>query len=238
MPFRLLLLDDHRLFAECLTVTLASRLSAEVVHAASPDAAVTALRQSPVDMVVSEVFLGAKSVMDWLPGYLNIAPGPQLLLLAAAYCENLIQASLKLQAIGYLLKSDSLDDLLGGITTGMQGRRAYSSSIRAHLDSDDGVPRLNADSRARLLSEVQLRIMRHLVAGHSVKDTARLLGATPKSIDSHKYRIMKLMQAHSLTQLARMAVAKGLVAASYLDSTFRRSTTRDDHQPDECRSPC
>ena len=52
----------------------------------------------------------------------------------------------------------------------------------------------------------QLEILRLLAIGDSVREVAEKLALSPKSVDSHKYRIMKIFEIHNRVHLARFAI--------------------------------
>jgi len=56
-------------------------------------------------------------------------------------------------------------------------------------------------------------VLRHLAYGLSVKDVARKMHISVKSVDSHKYRIMQSLGIHDRVDLARYAIREGLVCA-------------------------
>ena len=63
------------------------------------------------------------------------------------------------------------------------------------------------------LTRREREIVCHLARGESVKDVARSLGLAPKSIESHKYNIMKKLQIHDRVELALFALRHGLASS-------------------------
>lgn len=62
-----------------------------------------------------------------------------------------------------------------------------------------------------LLTSRQLEVLRHLARGDSVKEIARQMHLSQKSVDSHKYRIMSKLGIHDRVELARFAIREGLM---------------------------
>ena len=69
------------------------------------------------------------------------------------------------------------------------------------------------DSGNRLLSLTsrQLEVLRHLAIGRSVKEIAWKMHLKPKTIDSHKYNMMRRLDIHDRVSLARFAIREGLI---------------------------
>ncbi|MCH7685179.1 MAG: response regulator transcription factor [Planctomycetes bacterium] len=60
------------------------------------------------------------------------------------------------------------------------------------------------------LTPRQLEVLRHLAEGHSVKDVAKRMLVSVKSVDNHKYRIMRKLRIRDRVELARFAIREGL----------------------------
>ena len=126
-----------------------------------------------------------------------------------------IEQALRSKAAGYVLKSDSLACLLTAVQAVAKGGTFYSEAIRdrVSIDPATGNTRAQFESRMTQLSDRQLEVLRHLAYGLSVKDVARKMHISVKSVDSHKYRIMQSLGIHDRVDLARYAIREGLVCA-------------------------
>ena len=74
---------------------------------------------------------------------------------------------------------------------------------RGRVDADSGVIR----QRAALLTTREREVMQLVAAGNTSKMTGRLLGTSHRTVEIHRARIMVKMQAASLADLVRMAMA-------------------------------
>jgi len=63
------------------------------------------------------------------------------------------------------------------------------------------------DRRLALLTPREREVMDHVIAGETNKVVARALGASHRTVEIHRTRVMQKMQAGSLADLVRMAVA-------------------------------
>jgi two-component system response regulator FixJ len=64
--------------------------------------------------------------------------------------------------------------------------------------------------RLTRLSRREHEVMTRLVAGNSNKVTALTLGLSPRTVEIHRARVMEKMQARSLSELVRLAIAAGI----------------------------
>jgi DNA-binding NarL/FixJ family response regulator len=64
------------------------------------------------------------------------------------------------------------------------------------------------------LTKTQHDVLLHLASGLTVAEAALRLNRSVKSVDSHKYRIMRLLGVRDRLDLARVAICEGLIDAS------------------------
>ncbi len=101
-------------------------------------------------------------------------------------------------AIDFVEKPFENDDLVERV------RRALH---RASDQSDSQLHRAEYLRRFASLTPREREVMAHVVAGETNKVVARALGASHRTIEIHRNRVMEKMQAESLADLVRMAIA-------------------------------
>ena len=82
---------------------------------------------------------------------------------------------------------------------------------RALQDERAGAAKIR--DRAALLTAREREVLDNLVAGHPNKVIAYRLSISPRTVEIHRSRVMEKMQAHSLSELVRMALEAGLPLA-------------------------
>ena len=135
---------------------------------------------------------------------------------SAVMADIFIEQAMRSKASGYVLKTDSLNSLLAAVREVSAGRRYFSEETRQKLvlDTATGQMKTSFDAPLGRLSARQIEVLRNLAFGLSVKDVARKMHISVKSVDSHKYRIMQSLEIHDRVDLARYAIREGLVSAS------------------------
>jgi two-component system response regulator FixJ len=76
----------------------------------------------------------------------------------------------------------------------------------AFMSSDN-----NIDSRIASLTPRERDVFEHLAHGRSNKLTAVELEISPRTVEIHRARVMKKMQAENLSHLVRMALHAGVL---------------------------
>lgn len=72
------------------------------------------------------------------------------------------------------------------------------------------------------LSHREVAVLKHLALGHSSRESAGLLGLSPRTVDGHRRRVSGKLERASVAELTRYAIAKGLVDAGSGLSQMRR----------------
>jgi len=81
---------------------------------------------------------------------------------------------------------------------------ALAASEQTH---DEAIAMARIAERLASLTPREREVLGHLVTGHPNKTIAYDLGASPRTIEVHRARVMEKMRARSLSELVRMAIA-------------------------------
>jgi two-component system response regulator FixJ len=75
-----------------------------------------------------------------------------------------------------------------------------------------------AENRMAILTARERQVLEHLVAGRANKVIAHELDISPRTVEIHRAHLMEKMQARSLSDLIRLALAAGVNPALSRDS--------------------
>ena len=106
-----------------------------------------------------------------------------------------------------------MQNLSDAILRAVAGESSFSPEVLERLNFNQETKRysLKVESSLSTLTGRQVEVLRHLARGESVKEIARLMHLSHKSVDSHKYRIMNKLGIHDRVELARFAIREGLL---------------------------
>jgi len=104
-------------------------------------------------------------------------------------------------AIDFVEKPFTTEALQNGIRMALAQRPRPSSADQA---------RLAIQERLKILSPREREVLDGMVAGHPNKVIAYRLSLSPRTVEIHRARVMDKMQARSLSELVRLALAAGL----------------------------
>lgn len=213
-PVSVAVIDRHRVFAEALAYRLEREPEIRVVCALEGLASGTeAIVRDRPDVVLLDADLPKASAFDAAVEIRRGLPGVRLLFLTQGASDLIVDQAVRADADGILLRDEPLAELVRAILRAAAGERSFSRSIAARiaLDPTRRQMRLISEQPGNKLTDRQLEILRHLARGDSVKDVARKLLLSPKSVDNQKFRIMSKIGVRDKVSLALYAVREGLI---------------------------
>lgn len=208
-PIRVLLVDDHPLLREGVKQMLGEERDIEVVgEAESGEVAIQLAQQVSPDVVVMDVTLpdlgGAEATRRLL------TTQPSLRVLALTGHDDLKHARLMLDAgaLGYVLKRSAGREMLRALRTIAVGGTYVDATLTgaASLSAPPAARRPNGVS---LLSERETEVVRLTANGYTAKEMARVLGVSPRTLETYKARAMVKLNLRSRTDLVRYALRCG-----------------------------
>jgi len=202
------LLDDQTIFREGLRALIDQEPDFEVIAQAASMATIEAVTVEP-RVVVTDLTL-SDATRDDVVERLH-ARFPQSAIVALTVLEDLatVRSVLAAGADGYVLKSASKADLFAGIRAVARGALYLQPSIGIAFASSppDEVARPAVDG----LTPKETDVLRLLALGHTNAEIAQLLGASLRTIETHRAHIHQKLDRHSRAQLVRFALDAGLL---------------------------
>lgn len=210
---RVVLVDDHQMLLEALAQRVGGDAEIEVVGTAgNGDDALQIIRELRPDVAVLDVDIPGRGSFDVAGELASRQRETKFIFLTSYLTDVFIAQALKVKAQGYLMKGEPVNVLVDGIKRVSRGEICFSQEVVKRLVYDSNRNQYTVRSESRLVSLTgrQLEVLRHLARGESVKEVARAMHLSEKSVDSHKYRIMHKLGIHDRVELARYAIREGL----------------------------
>jgi len=223
---RVLLVDDHRIFAEVLAIRLRAEPDvAQTLVASSLAEAHTAVREFRPHLVLLDAQLGPVSGLPLLDDITLLEERPKVLVLSAYGDVPTVLKALRAGADGWVTKGVSFDELRTATHRALAGEMYLPPAAVGPL-----VRRLLADTRLPMpdgtflseLTERQVEVLRCLVSGMSRREIAARLYVTVNTVHSHVHHMLRLAGVHSTPALVARARALGLPG---LDQTATTQST-------------
>jgi DNA-binding NarL/FixJ family response regulator len=114
-------------------------------------------------------------------------------------------------AAGYVLKHAASDELVTAIREAVRGRTFVSPALRTPMFDELLARGRDGWRRAIALTPRQREIVQLLAEGKSAREIGTLLEISPRTVESHKYKIMQDLGLTTSAQLVHYALAQGLI---------------------------
>jgi DNA-binding NarL/FixJ family response regulator len=204
---RIVIVDDHPLFRKGLEQLIHSEDGFAVCgEAGSAPQAMDVLRQVRPDLVIVDISLPGANGVELIK---NIrAELPELPVLVLSMHDESLYAlrALRAGAQGYVMKQEALENVIVAIREILAGRPYLSAAMSSKLITryaEGGDERSRATDK---LSDRELEIMELIGRGHDVRDIAKELHLSPKTVETHRAHIKEKLKLKNARQVARFAV--------------------------------
>jgi DNA-binding NarL/FixJ family response regulator len=215
---RVLVVDDHRMFAEAIEMLLGGEDDLEVIGAvAKGEDALEAVARLRPDVVLMD--------MD-LPGIDGIAATRQIretsdathvVIITAFHEPSAMARAIEAGACGFVPKTQAADKLVGIIRQAASGEMvlpaAEMRSVLAQLQQAHRV-RSNADRLLSLLTSREIEILQGIADGRSTTELAGLMHISPFTVQTHVKNILFKLGVHSKLEAVTCALRHGLIRIS------------------------
>lgn len=204
---RLLLVDDHAVLIEGLTMLLSGFDDLEVVATASSGAnVVECFRVHEPDVVLMDLSMPDVDGIDATTRLRAAFPDVRVIVLTGSPDAHLVSAALDAGASGYLMKSASGDDIAEAIRGVANGQSVFGSEALQALRSVPEPPGPGGELTPR-----ETDVLRLVVGGLSNKQIAVELGISPGTVRIHVSNILAKLDVSNRTAAALLAVDRRLV---------------------------
>lgn len=205
---RILMADDHQIFRQSLKSLLEKEGFNIVGEAADGEEAVRLACELSPDIALLDLRMPALDGLEAAREIRVRCPETRAVLLTEFDDDTYVLEALRAGVRGYVLKSQAGVDLVTTLRQVAEGALYLSPRIsNAVVDTYWG----DRSPANHSLSERELQVLRMVAEGNTTQQIATALGVTPKTVDSHRARIMRKLGIHGTAGLVRYAVRRGFV---------------------------
>lgn len=209
---KVLVADDHPVVRKGLQTCLAKQGGLRIVgEAADGDEALRKARELSPDVVLMDISMPGMNGLAVTEILRKEAPDMKVLILSVHSNKEYIFRVIQAGAHGYVSKEAPPEELLRAIESVYAGEPHFSEDIaRAALSEF-----VNTGGKKEPFAQLTAREREVLVLiaeGKGNKEIADQLGIGVRTIETHRERIMRRLNIHSVAGLTKYAIANGLIA--------------------------
>ncbi|WP_152286770.1 response regulator [Flavicella marina] len=213
---KILLADDHLLVRNGIKSLLEEEACLEVIgEASNGQEALELSKELQPDLLIIDVRM---PIMDGIEavGHLHkYAPETKAIVLSMHDSEEYILKSIKAGASGYLLKDTGKPEFIKAIKTISKGDKYFSGDISNvivsnFLQSTNTAPKKSTSPiNTHGLTKKEVEILQLILSGRTNTEISESLGKSKRTIETHRFNLMKKLNVKNLIELSSKAKELG-----------------------------
>ncbi|UZO80028.1 response regulator transcription factor [Aquimarina sp. ERC-38] len=219
----LVLVDDHFLVRDGIRALLEDEDDYRIVgEAANGEEAIRLVASLKPNIVICDIRMPGMSGIETVEQLSQRENGPKTIMLSMHDSDEYILQSVKAGADGYLLKDAGKEEFLKALATVSKGEKYFSGDVSTILiksltqgDTPSATNSKNSKTETKKNQLVELtkrerEIMDLAISGLSNKEIANQLNISKRTIEVHRFNLMKKMKVKNVLELSHKAKTLGL----------------------------
>lgn len=209
---KILLADDHQIIRDGLASLLQVESDMKIVAQAKDGlSAVKLTQQLSPDVVVMDIAMPDLNGIEAAYQIADICPNVKIIALSMHSDKRYIIEMLRAGAVGYLLKDCAFEELADAIRAVYNGQTYLNPSMSSMLiESCVRNPIDEKSSVFTVLSTRERQVLQLLAESNTTKQVAKILHISPKTVETHRAKIMSKLSLDNIAALTKYAVREGL----------------------------
>jgi len=209
---RCVIADDHVLVRQGIRRLLQDERDVEIVGEAGDAAeALRCVMELRPDIVLMDIGMPGFSSFDATRVIQTDFPQTRVIFLTMHESQDYVMQGLQAGAAGYLLKDTPADKLANVLRDVHKGGKFVSPEVLGGLLDNGKFAQERPRPSRTSLTPRETEIMKLLAEGHTVRKIAGMLGLSLKTVEAHKFNLMRKLDIHNKAELVHCAIRKKIV---------------------------
>jgi DNA-binding NarL/FixJ family response regulator len=204
-PPRTLLADDHVLVAEGLNRLLGDYCDV-VGTVADGNSLVAMATELKPDVIIADLSMPGLSGLEAIAQLRARGLTAKIIILTMHTDPRIAKEAIKAGAVGFVSKQAAGQELRAAIDSVMTGGIYVSPQVAQRIGS---LPA--AEKTAVTLTARQRQVLQLIAQGYRMREIASVLQVSRRTVEAHKYEIMRVLQFRNTAELVRYAAWLGLI---------------------------
>src|SRR5688572_700902 len=214
---RVLVVDDHPIVRRGIAMCMASQERIQVVgEAADGREAMDKIRALKPDVVLMDIDMPQMNGMAATDLLRREQPSIKVIILSMYSNTDYVMRIIECGARGFVLKEAAPSELVQAIESVHAGQTHFSPDV-ARVALNQVVRGSGESTPLGRLTNREREVLVQIADGLSNKEIAHQLSIGVRTVETHRERIMRKLDIHSVAGLTRFAISQGMVSlAPYL----------------------
>ena len=203
---RLLLADDHTMFAQGMQSLLADEF--ELLGTVSNgEALLEAARSLRPEVIIVDISMPRLNGFDAVRRIRAEGNDAKVIFLTMHDDDALVSEAFRCGASGYVLKQAAGEELVTAIREVVQGNSYVTPLVDTRVSEASRAP-----SHRATITPRQREVLRLISEGLTMKEIAAQLSISTRTAESHKYEMMEALGVETTAELIKYALRLGLIS--------------------------
>jgi two-component system response regulator NreC len=215
MPIRVLLADDHTIVRKGLRSLLDEEIDIEVIgEAENGREAIEKTEALQPDIIVMDHTMPVLNGLEATRQIRQRFPETHVLILTMHTNEEYVFQFLEAGAAGYLVKESAPNELVAALRAIQRGESFLSPTISKTV-IDEYVRRVREDTPVDSYAQLTPRereVLQLIAEGYTNREISEQLVISVKTAAVHRTNIMQKLDLHSMAELTKYAIRKGIIS--------------------------
>lgn len=214
---RVLLVDDHTMLREGLSVLLSHAGGIEIVGGlSSGEEAVNSLQEFKPDVILMDIMMGGMTGIEATRWIKEQEPGIKIIIISSEVKKEFVSAGIKCGIDGYLPKDADKETLIEAIKTVSQGGKYFNQAI-TNLIFEDFYNGEKSGRRTKAknsfgLTNREREVLEQVASGKSNQEVADTLFISIKTVETHKTNILEKLGLKNTAELVKYAIKNNIIS--------------------------
>lgn len=212
MKINILIVDDHAVVRKGLKLLLNTESNLNVIsEASSVDETLQKLTKITPDILITDINMPNKSGIELLKEVNHKYPHIKIIVLSMHFQAAYAIEAMDLGAKGYVSKDADESEIIDAIKKVYKGEIYFAKTVADELAKDLYKQKKSGDNTEQIISKREKEILKYIVEGLSNKMIADELSLSESTVNTHRYNIMKKLNARNSAELVRKALKESLI---------------------------
>lgn len=204
---RILLADDHKMFAQGLRGLLEDEFDL-VGSVENGQALVDAALELAPDVIVADISMPVLNGLDAVRQLREQGVTAKVIFLTMHADDRLLAEAFRCGGTGYVLKQSAGEELILAIKQVLDGHK-YVTPLLAREWAEDISKEIDRTKKLTLTPR-QREVLQLVIEGCTMKEVASRMGISTRTAESHKYEMMDGLGVDSTAELIQYAIKLGM----------------------------
>lgn len=208
-PIKVMIADDHHLFADGLRTMLAAKHNIEIVALATDgNDVLRKLNSYYVDILLLDIQMPNSDGVATAEQMRERFPDVKIIVVSMFGEKTFIEKMFRIGVHGYLLKNTSIDELVLAIDTVHNGKKYFAQDVTSIVLGTAKATGVQTDLS---LTKRETEVLKLIAKGYNTSGIAKELNLSPLTVGTHRKNLMQKLNINNAAGLVRYAMLNGIV---------------------------